>query len=58
MHWAISYLDDDGYEPGYYVAKVDEQGYAVYTHPLRFPSEREALRGAARLNVRDEEGDV
>ncbi len=36
------------------VGLVDEEGQLVRIHPIPFLSEREAERGAFRLNVRDE----
>lgn len=50
--WEPSYLDDGEYD-NYYVALVDEEGYAIHTHPIPFATHREAVRAADRLNARD-----
>lgn len=42
------------HEGFYYVATRDVTGTLVRTHPIPFESQREALRGAARLAARDE----
>ena len=42
---------------GIHVTLIDADGTPVKRHPIAFPSEREALRGAARLNARDAEAE-
>jgi hypothetical protein len=41
---------------GYWVVGLtDEEGQLVRLHPIPFLSERDAARGAARLNARDDD---
>jgi len=41
-------------EHTWFVARTDSAGQVDYVHPIGFDSYEEAVRGAARLNRRDE----
>jgi hypothetical protein len=53
MTWIVVEFPGPGPFQTFAVAKVDDAGELVHTHPIYFPYQREADRAAARLNLRD-----
>jgi hypothetical protein len=51
----MAYWTPNIYDDGIYVTLIDADGTVLKRHPIAFPNDREALRGAARLNARDAE---
>lgn len=53
----MAYWTPNIYDDGIYVTLIEPDGRVLKRHPIAFPTDREALRAAARLNARDAEAE-